>query len=139
MNSEPNIWHNRQYHYDKLFPWLVSLLIIIGGGLTYALLQKESVSSKAASNDTNVVNSLIDSVNSTNPIVSQAAPVQSLINLNTATVAELDTLNGIGPKKAQQIVALRMEGKIHSVADLQKVKGIGPKLYNEIKDQLVWQ
>ena len=51
------------------------------------------------------------------------------ININTATAAELQLLNGIGAAKAQAIVEYReANGKFTSLEDLTKVKGIGPKL-----------
>jgi competence protein ComEA len=49
------------------------------------------------------------------------------VNVNTATVTELDTLPGIGPATAQAIVDHRSRhGPFRTVADLAKVKGIGP-------------
>ncbi|MFQ6371508.1 ComEA family DNA-binding protein [Shewanella sp. YIC-542] len=51
------------------------------------------------------------------------------ININTATAAELQMLNGIGEAKAQAIVEYReANGKFTSLEELTKVKGIGPKL-----------
>ena len=50
-----------------------------------------------------------------------------LINLNTATVEELDTLSGIGPALAARIVAYRTEyGPFQRVDDVTLVSGIGP-------------
>ncbi len=48
-----------------------------------------------------------------------------LININTATIEELETLPGIGPAKARLIVANR---PYQSVDDLAKLQGIGQKL-----------
>lgn len=55
------------------------------------------------------------------------------IDLNTATVDQLDTLPGVGPVTAQKILAWRSaHGRFRSVAELQEVDGIGPKSYAEI-------
>jgi competence protein ComEA len=56
----------------------------------------------------------------------KAAPV-AVINLNTATVQQLDTLPGVGPVRAAAIVAWRdANGKFTSVDQLGEVDGIGP-------------
>ncbi len=60
-----------------------------------------------------------------------------LINLNTATAADLQKLNGIGEKKAEQIIAYRQEkGSFKSIDELKEVSGIGDKTFTAIKDQL---
>ena len=57
------------------------------------------------------------------------------ININTADMAALESLPGIGPKKAQAIIDYRTDkGNFHSVEDLTQVKGIGEKLLAKIKD-----
>ena len=56
------------------------------------------------------------------------------INLNTATEAELDTLPGVGPVTAKAILAWRQRnGSFTSVAQLQEVDGIGPKTFAQIE------
>jgi competence protein ComEA len=58
-----------------------------------------------------------------------------IINLNTATLAELQALPGIGPVLAQRIVEYRdANGPFQSVDDLLKIKGIGPSLMGKIRD-----
>jgi competence protein ComEA len=57
----------------------------------------------------------------------------ALVNLNTASAAELDGLPGIGPAILQRIEEYRTtNGPFQSVEDLRKVKGIGPALFAKI-------
>ncbi len=60
------------------------------------------------------------------------------LDLNTATVEELDAqLEGIGPTKAQAIVAYReTNGPFSSVEQLLEVDGIGPSTLERIRSQL---
>lgn len=60
----------------------------------------------------------------------------TLININTATSAELDTLPGIGPSMAQRIIEGRPYGKIE---DLMRVKGIGQATFDKLKDRVTVQ
>ncbi len=57
------------------------------------------------------------------------------IDLNTATVAELDQLPGVGPATASAIIEHRDEsGPFASVDDLTDVKGIGPAKLDALRD-----
>jgi len=59
------------------------------------------------------------------------------INLNTATLEELMTLERIGPKHAQSIIDYRQaHGSFQKIEDIMKVKGIGPKTFEANKDKL---
>ncbi len=59
------------------------------------------------------------------------------VNLNTADVADLQKLTGIGEKKAEQIIAYREQnGPFKKVEDLMQVSGIGEKTFASLKDQL---
>jgi competence protein ComEA len=58
------------------------------------------------------------------------------VNVNTASAAELASLPGIGPSKAQAIVEHRAKEPFTRAEDLRKVKGIGPKLYDAIREQI---
>ncbi|MGI6443172.1 MAG: hypothetical protein GXZ13_01060 [Synergistaceae bacterium] len=60
---------------------------------------------------------------------------KSLINVNTATQNELESLPGVGPKTAQSIIAYReTKGSFSRIEDLMLIKGIGAKKYDGLKD-----
>lgn len=62
------------------------------------------------------------------------ASTSQLINLNTATATELETLPGIGPVKAQAILDYRQQhGAFARIDDLTKVSGIGAKTFEKLK------
>ncbi|WP_245722268.1 ComEA family DNA-binding protein [Micromonospora matsumotoense] len=57
------------------------------------------------------------------------------VNLNTATLAQLDALPGVGPVLAQRILTHRdQQGGFRSVGDLRQVDGIGDARYEQLKD-----
>jgi len=59
------------------------------------------------------------------------------ISLGTATVEELDTIEGIGPVTAEDIVAFRDEsGGLSSVEDLDEISGIGPATMEALRERL---
>ena len=58
----------------------------------------------------------------------------SKVNINTADVSELTTLNGIGEKKAQAIIEYREEfGLFSKVEDLMNISGIGEKTFENLQ------
>ena len=61
------------------------------------------------------------------------ATVGALIDLNTATLAQLDTIPGVGPVTAQAILDYRTKhGRFTRIEELQEVDGIGTKTYAQI-------
>ncbi|GKQ42814.1 competence protein ComEA [Companilactobacillus sp. RD055328] len=59
------------------------------------------------------------------------------VNINAATVDELQNLPGVGPKKAEKIVQYREEnGGFEKPDDLTKVSGFGEKTLETLKDQI---
>ncbi len=59
------------------------------------------------------------------------------INLNTATLEQLDTLDGVGPATAQKILDYRKaHGGFGSVDELDQVPGIGDKKLAALRDKV---
>jgi competence protein ComEA len=60
-----------------------------------------------------------------------------VIDLNSASLAELETLDGVGPAIAQKIVAWReANGGFRTIDDLAQVSGIGPKKLEAIRPRV---
>ena len=72
------------------------------------------------------------------PSVSGASVSGGPVDLNTATLEQLDSLSGIGPATAKAIIDRRNEmGRFRSVDDLLTVKGIGPTQLESIRSAVV--
>ncbi len=59
--------------------------------------------------------------------------LSGVVNVNTATAAQLDLLPGIGAKAAKRIIELRAVKPFVKLEELRKVKGIGPKKLEKMK------
>jgi len=127
---------------------LFLLIVVISGGLikfltkkhndirVYKLQKEETVGTPQPSQKTEQVyeqksdiDMLIDK--SINP------EQDKKIDLNTATIPELDRLPGIGPVKAKSIIDYRNKiGKFTDLEQLKDVRGIGDKTFDAIKDSV---
>ncbi len=59
------------------------------------------------------------------------------INLNTASRAELESIKGIGPSKAQAIIDYRKKhGDFNSISELKEINGIGPETLKNMRRKL---
>ncbi len=73
----------------------------------------------------------------TSPATGSAAGEEGPISLGTATVEQLDTIDGIGPVTAQDIVEFRDEhGGLSSIDQLDQVSGIGPATMESLRARL---
>jgi competence protein ComEA len=71
------------------------------------------------------------------PASGKATAPGGLVDLNAATVEELDTLPGVGPVTAAAIIAWRdANGRFSSVDQLGDVDGIGPARLEKLRDQV---
>ena len=70
--------------------------------------------------------------------VTGTLPSSAPIDINTATLEQLDSLPGIGPVIAQRIIDYRMaNGPFTSIEQIKEVRGIGDALFENIKDRIM--
>jgi competence protein ComEA len=74
---------------------------------------------------------------STAPATSAPAAPEQPVNLNTATLEQLDTLDGVGPATAQKILDYRTEhGGFGSIDELDQIPGIGEKRLAALREHV---
>ncbi|MBO5059709.1 MAG: helix-hairpin-helix domain-containing protein [Clostridia bacterium] len=65
-------------------------------------------------------------------------PEKPIVNINTAEIYLLDTLEGVGESLAKRIIEYRTKnGNFEVIQDIMKVEGIGEKRFEAIKDYIV--
>ena len=104
---------------DKL-----SQLIVLAGGLTDLA-------------DASAYNLNVNLENGVTYYIASSDENREKVSINTATIAKLDTLPGIGSVLANRIVSYRnSKGMFQSIEDIQNVSGIGSALFEQIKDMI---
>ncbi|MCC6874008.1 MAG: ComEA family DNA-binding protein [Sandaracinaceae bacterium] len=66
----------------------------------------------------------------------ETAPVPGVVNIQTASQAQLELLPGIGPSKAAAIVAHRERQAFRRVEDIMRVRGIGRATFRRLRPML---
>jgi competence protein ComEA len=95
----------------KLLPYLE---MIGDSAEVYAFVAEDTPSTNAASSD-----------------------ITEIININSASIEQLQNLSGIGEKKAQAIIDYRNEhGSFQTIEEIMNVKGIGQGIFAKIKNRI---
>ena len=96
-----------------------------------------TMSSGDEKNDANINNSASNASSEKSSSNKESAFKISVVNINTATQTELETLPGIGPSLALKILNYRKEnGKFSSIEDIKNVSGIGDAKFENIKNYI---
>lgn len=78
-----------------------------------------------------------DEIGMVSEAVAPAEEILGKVDINTANMAELMTLSGIGESRAADIIKYREEnGDFSRIEDIMLVSGIGEKTFEEIKEQI---
>lgn len=109
-------------------------MLVISGIMIYVSLTSPRVYDEDTLNETTQA---VQNVNNENLVYSSSNELTFPVNLNTATVDELSAINGVGEKRASDIIAYREQiGKYKSVDEIKNIKGIGDGLYEQIAPYL---
>lgn len=109
--------------------------MFVGRNMSGAAIQTSVLSTQASEQETQAVRSTqIPSASSTAATASQS---NGKVNINTADLYTLMSLEGIGETYAQRIIDYRnANGPFTDIADIKNVEGIGDKRYDAIKDHI---
>ena len=113
-------------------------LINIAGGLTEkANINKINRAEKLKNNQLIVIPNNESVISDTITNNSSNDSKDGIININSASLSELQNINGIGEVKAQSIIDYREKsGGFKSIEDIKNVEGIGDKTFEKIKDKI---
>ncbi|CAN5575069.1 hypothetical protein BH10ACT11_BH10ACT11_04020 [soil metagenome] len=108
-----------------------------GGGTAKAALDSINLAAKLADGQQVVVPAKVSGGSSLVAPSPDSPGSDGPISLGSATVEQLDTIDGIGPVTAQDIIDYRDEqGGLSSVDDLDQVTGIGPATMEALRGRL---
>lgn len=116
--------------------WILGLTFLVGVGIELPRVifhRPVRLSSLVVSDDAEALTlkRVADSI-----MQARVAAANAPININTASAAELEQLDGIGPVLAERIVEFREQhGPFASVDELDAVSGIGPKRLAAMRDR----
>lgn len=127
---------------DQIKDWLLDkkvyvVAVVLAAGAFFYWQQKPQPADNSALLSQTKLQSSSQSAASRQTGASSASSAAGKVNLNTATAADLQKLNGIGERKAEQIIAYReQKGGFKSIDELKEVSGIGDKTFDALKDQI---
>ncbi|MEB3312047.1 MAG: DUF655 domain-containing protein [Snowella sp.] len=116
-------------HYQREFDQLYQQATLGIPDFVQAAIAKEKQTCGARS---------INSAQPSSPVLSPSASSNPLINMNTASKDELESLPGVGSKLADRIIAARQEKPFTSLADLKRVSGIGDSKLQKLTGKVTW-
>ena len=119
---------------------IIEDLINIAGGVTEeGDLSKINRAEKLNNHEVVVIPNINDEESEGETIISSTINnnKDNKININTANSAELDSLSGIGPSKAEAIIKYREEnGNFKTIEEIKNVTGIGEGLSEKFKENI---
>ena len=119
---------------------IIEDLINIAGGVTEeGDLSKINRAEKLNNHEVVVIPNINDEESEGETIISSTINTNkdNKININTANSAELDSLSGIGPSKAEAIIKYREEnGNFKTIEEIKNVTGIGEGLFEKFKENI---
>lgn len=97
----------------------------------------ESFSTESPTIESPTKESFTKETSATGSSSSKSEKITTKININTASVEELQTLKGIGPATAKSIILYREEyGAFSAIEEIMNVKRIGEKTFAKIKERI---
>lgn len=116
---------------------IIEDLINVAGGITEeGDLSKINRAQKLNDHEVVIIPNINDKEDEIESII-QTSNNENKVNINTASINELDTLSGIGPSKAEAIIKYREEnGTFKSIEEIKNVTGIGEALFEKFKENI---
>ena len=100
-------------------------------------LTTESPTIESSTKESSTKESFTKESSATGSSSSKSEKITTKININTASVEELQTLKGIGPATAKSIILYREEyGAFSAIEEIMNVKRIGEKTFAKIKERI---
>jgi competence protein ComEA len=108
-----------------------------GGGARKALLDQVNLAARLSDGQQVVVPERLAGTSGAIAAAAATGGEQGPISLGSATVEQLDTIEGIGPVTAQDIIEFRdQHGGLSSIEQLDEVNGIGPATMEALRSRL---